>query len=67
MITFGADPSDFAGAYKSAKQATEATRDVIALAGRAAYVERGKIEGIPDAGAWGLGMMLDGVKEGLGL
>ncbi|KAI0924738.1 hypothetical protein AcW2_005531 [Taiwanofungus camphoratus] len=54
---------DFRGAVRAAGGAAEATRDMEAKAGRSAYVEgdRLKKERIPDPGAWGVKVVLEGL------
>ncbi|KAI0065553.1 dihydroxyacetone kinase, partial [Artomyces pyxidatus] len=56
-----ADPADALGAARKAGAAAEATRDVEARAGRAAYVEGGRLqkERVPDPGAWGVKVVLE--------
>ncbi|GAA5832570.1 hypothetical protein JCM5353_002194 [Sporobolomyces roseus] len=68
ILTLSSDPSNrktLVSAFSAAKEAAEATRDLDAKAGRAAYVDQEKIRDAkaPDAGAWGVWMMLKGVKE----
>ncbi|GAA6061035.1 hypothetical protein JCM10212_004609 [Sporobolomyces blumeae] len=70
ILTLASDPSNpktLASAFSAAKEAAEATRDLDAKAGRAAYVDQDKIRdaAVPDAGAWGVWKMLQGVKETL--
>lgn len=67
IITFGTDPSDFGAAFKAANDAAEATRDFVAKAGRAAYVDQEKLAqaNVPDAGAWGVLQILAGIKEAI--
>ncbi|KDE09614.1 hypothetical protein MVLG_00021 [Microbotryum lychnidis-dioicae p1A1 Lamole] len=68
IITFGSDPANFDNAFNQAQEAAEATRTLVAKAGRAAYVDQDKIEkaNVPDAGAWGVLKILQGVKAALG-
>lgn len=63
ILTFSTE--NFAKSYDAAKEAAEATKVLEAKAGRAAYVDKSKIAdaGVPDAGAWGVLMMLDGIKS----
>ncbi|SCZ90153.1 BZ3500_MvSof-1268-A1-R1_Chr1-3g01807 [Microbotryum saponariae] len=67
IITFGSDPANFDNAFNQAQEAAEATRALVAKAGRAAYVDQDKIEkaNVPDAGAWGVLKILQGVKAAL--
>lgn len=66
--TFSQNPSDFNKAYQAAQDATAATSQQEAKAGRAAYVEKSKVSEsqIPDAGAAGICFLLDGIKQTLG-
>ncbi|KPV78333.1 uncharacterized protein RHOBADRAFT_23334 [Rhodotorula graminis WP1] len=59
------DPKTLSQAFKAAKEAAEATRDLDAKAGRAAYVDQEKIReaAVPDAGAWGVWKLLEGVQK----
>ncbi|KLO12713.1 dihydroxyacetone kinase [Schizopora paradoxa] len=59
--TFCANPDDYASAVKQAGDAAEATRLLLAKAGRSAYVasDRLKEENIPDPGAWGVKVILE--------
>ncbi|GAA5891212.1 hypothetical protein JCM6882_006456 [Rhodosporidiobolus microsporus] len=71
ILTFSADPSApdaFAKAVAAAKEAAEATRDLDAKAGRAAYVNAESIReaAVPDAGAWGVWKLLEGVQKVVG-
>jgi dihydroxyacetone kinase len=63
--TFASDPSNFTAAFNAAREAAEATRDLDAKAGRAAYVEQEALKSakVPDAGAWGVLKILEGIKE----
>ena len=67
ILTFQNDPADFNAAFQAASDAAEATRNVEATAGRAAYVDKSKLEeaNVPDAGAWGVLKALSGIKEAL--
>ncbi|SCV68313.1 BQ2448_434 [Microbotryum intermedium] len=67
IITLGSDPANFDNAFNQAQEAAEATRTLAAKAGRAAYVDQDKIEkaNVPDAGAWGVLKILQGVKAAL--
>ncbi|GAA5894307.1 hypothetical protein JCM5296_005133 [Sporobolomyces johnsonii] len=72
ILTFSSDPSNpktLLDAFNAAQEAAEATRDLDAKAGRAAYVDQEKIReaAVPDAGAWGMATLLRGVKETLGI
>ncbi|KAI0372718.1 dihydroxyacetone kinase [Pilatotrama ljubarskyi] len=55
--------ADFADAAKAAGDAALKTRDLEAKAGRSAYVEgdRLKEERVPDPGAWGVKVILEGI------
>ncbi|GAA5827012.1 hypothetical protein JCM11251_002205 [Rhodosporidiobolus azoricus] len=71
ILTFSSDPSSpdaFSKAVKAAKEAAEATRDLDAKAGRAAYVNAESIKeaSVPDAGAWGVWKLLEGVQKVVG-
>ncbi|BGP44681.1 hypothetical protein JCM10450v2_000495 [Rhodotorula kratochvilovae] len=71
ILTFSASPTDegaLTHAFAAAKEAAEATRDLDAKAGRAAYVDQEKIReaAVPDAGAWGVWKLLEGVQKVLG-
>lgn len=59
--------SDFAAAAKDAAAASEATKDLIAKAGRAAYVGREALQEaqVPDPGAHGVTKILEGIQEAL--
>ncbi|KAK4058105.1 hypothetical protein OIO90_000844 [Microbotryomycetes sp. JL221] len=65
VITFGSDPQNFNNAFDAAKEATEATKDLEAKAGRAAYVDKDVVKdaAVPDAGAVGVLKLLEGVKS----
>ena len=56
-------PNDFAAAVKAAGEAAQKTSELVAKAGRSAYVEgdRLKQEKIPDPGAWGVKAILEGL------
>lgn len=58
------DAPSFAGAVRAAGSAAEATKDLEAKAGRASYVEKEKLKGIPDPGAWGIKVLLEGLEKG---
>jgi len=66
-LTFGLDPTDFNKAYQAAKEAQEATATMDAKAGRAAYIEKSKVQesNCYDAGATGVVRILDGVMAKL--
>lgn len=69
ILTFSATPSDgLTHAFKAAHEAAEATRDLDAKAGRAAYVDQEKIReaAVPDAGAWGVWTLLQGIQKVIG-
>ncbi|GAA5896439.1 dihydroxyacetone kinase [Sporobolomyces salmoneus] len=68
ILTLGSNPSDhktLVSAFSAAKEAAEATKDLDAKAGRAAYVNQDAVReaSVPDAGAWGVWKLLEGVKE----
>lgn len=65
IITFASDPTDFESAFLAAREAAESTRALVATAGRAAYVDQESLreKNVPDAGAWGVLMLLEGVRE----
>lgn len=67
ITNFTLDPANLDGALDSAKEAAEATQYLEAKAGRAAYVDREKVKGdhVPDAGAWGVWILLDAIKQAL--
>lgn len=67
ILTFASDPSRLSHAIKAAQEAAEATRDLDAKAGRAAYVDQDKIReaSVPDAGAWGVWKLLEGMQKAL--
>jgi dihydroxyacetone kinase len=56
---------DFDAAFKAASEAAEETRNIVAKAGRAAYVgqEELKAQKVPDPGAWGVVKILEGVRS----
>ncbi|KAJ8297036.1 Dihydroxyacetone kinase 2 [Rhodotorula toruloides] len=68
ILTFSSSPTSptaLSHAIAAAHEAAEATRDLDAKAGRAAYVDQEKIReaGAPDAGAWGVWKLLEGVQK----
>jgi len=65
LSSASSDPKTLSQAFKAAKEAAEATRDLDAKAGRAAYVDQDKIRdaAVPDAGAWGVWKLLEGVQK----
>lgn len=67
ILTFASDPTNLTHAIKAAQEAAEATRDLDAKAGRAAYVDQEKIReaSVPDAGAWGVWKLLEGMQKAL--
>ncbi|KAI5481439.1 glycerone kinase [Pseudohyphozyma bogoriensis] len=67
ILTFSSDPSSFLSAFNAAKESVDATKTMEAKAGRAAYVDQAKIKAsdTPDAGAYGVLKVLEGVKEAL--
>ncbi|KAH7914593.1 Dak1 domain-containing protein [Hygrophoropsis aurantiaca] len=62
---FKAIPTNLTSAVKIAGEAAEGTRDMMAKAGRSAYVDSDllKAERIPDPGAWGVKTILDALVE----
>jgi dihydroxyacetone kinase len=69
FISSLASSGSFDSALSAAKEATETTRKLDALVGRAAYVDQERLlnEGAPDAGAWGVQQILQGIQQGLSL
>ncbi|GAA5857116.1 hypothetical protein JCM8547_007968 [Rhodosporidiobolus lusitaniae] len=68
ILTFSSSPSSpsaLTHAIAAAKEAAEATRDLEAKAGRAAYVDQEEMrkQRVPDAGAWGVWKLLEGVEK----
>ncbi|GAA6039026.1 hypothetical protein JCM8097_000159 [Rhodosporidiobolus ruineniae] len=68
ILTYSADPTASGAlekAISAAKEAADATRDLDAKAGRAAYVNQESIReaSVPDAGAWGVWKLLEGVQK----
>ncbi|BGO99319.1 hypothetical protein NBRC10513v2_000424 [Rhodotorula toruloides] len=68
ILTFSSSPTSptaLSHAIAAAHEAAEATRDLDAKAGRAAYVDQEKIReaSVPDAGAWGVWKLLEGVQK----
>ncbi|KAF8868788.1 hypothetical protein BD779DRAFT_1459135 [Infundibulicybe gibba] len=59
--------SDMKGAVDDAKAGAEATRGMRAKLGRAVYVgtEHKDVVSVPDPGAWGIMVVLQGIMEGL--
>jgi dihydroxyacetone kinase len=51
-------------AIQKAHQAAENTRDLVALAGRSAYLNQEELarRRVPDPGAWGVWRILDGIQ-----
>ncbi|GAA6004485.1 hypothetical protein JCM10207_000748 [Rhodosporidiobolus poonsookiae] len=71
ILTFSSDPSSPGAldkAIAAATEAAEATRDLDAKAGRAAYVNQESIReaAVPDAGAWGVHKLLEGISKVVG-
>lgn len=68
VSAFAASPSDFAGSVKAGQDAAELTKTYEAKAGRAAYVGRDALKDaqVPDPGAWGVGVILQGVLKVVG-
>lgn len=56
-------PDDLATAVKAAGDAALHTRDLVAKAGRSAYVEGDRLreERVPDPGAWGVKAIVEGL------
>lgn len=54
-------------AVESARKAAEETKDLVAKAGRAAYVGREELQKaqVPDPGAWGVVKLLEGFHSQL--
>ncbi|GAA5940291.1 uncharacterized protein JCM15063_002590 [Sporobolomyces koalae] len=69
LASDASEPKTLVQAFTAAHEAAEATRDLDAKAGRAAYVDQDKIRdaAVPDAGAWGVWKMLEGVQKALKL
>ncbi|KAM0755741.1 dihydroxyacetone kinase Dak1 [Meredithblackwellia eburnea MCA 4105] len=65
IVTFAANPSKIDDAFRSAFEAADATRSLQAKAGRAAYVDAEKIASadVPDAGAIGVQVILEGIRD----
>ena len=61
-----ASPEDFSAAAGDAGRAAEATRDLQAKAGRSAYIESEHLrtQKVPDPGAWGVKVILEGILQG---
>lgn len=59
--------ADFDGAVRAAFEAAEKTKDLVAKAGRAAYVGREELQKaqVPDPGAWGVVKLLEGIQSTL--
>ena len=59
--TFMGSGNDYSAATTAAKKAAEATKDLIAKAGRSAYVEGDRLqkEQVPDPGAWGVKVIVE--------
>ena len=55
--------ADFVGAARAAGDAALGTRDLEAKAGRSAYVEGDRLreERVPDPGAWGVKVIVEGL------
>lgn len=65
ILTLTLTPTDFSSAVEAAKGSAEATVYLDAKAGRAAYVDRGKVKDseVPDAGAWGVWKILEAIEK----
>ncbi|KAG0145906.1 hypothetical protein CROQUDRAFT_658166 [Cronartium quercuum f. sp. fusiforme G11] len=65
ILTLTLTPTDFKSAVEAAKGSAEATAYLDAKAGRAAYVDRGKVKDseVPDAGAWGVWKILEAIEK----
>jgi len=63
VLTFTLTPSELDKAVEAAKEAAENTVYLDALAGRASYVDRQKLQDsqVPDAGAWGVWKILEAI------
>lgn len=59
--------SDLKGAVEAATKAADETKDLVAKAGRAAYVGQDELKKaqVPDAGAYGVAKMLQGLAASL--
>lgn len=59
--TFAKSGNDFSAAAAAAARAAEATKDLVAKAGRSAYVEGDRLqkEQVPDPGAWGVKVIVE--------
>jgi dihydroxyacetone kinase len=57
------NPQNFAAAADAARDAAEATKQLKASAGRAAYVDQQELDAanVPDPGAWGVWKILEGM------
>lgn len=60
-----ADVKGLDEAVATAAAATEATKDILAKAGRATYVERSRLKGVADAGATGVTVILEAISQAL--
>jgi dihydroxyacetone kinase len=62
-----ADGANLDEAIKAAVKAAEETKDLVAKAGRAAYVGREQLQEaqVPDPGAWGVAELLQGFQSAL--
>ena len=65
ILTFAYDSTNFMTAFDNAQEATEATKTLDAKAGRAAYIDKDKVSSsnVPDAGAYGVLKLLEGIKS----
>jgi dihydroxyacetone kinase len=59
--------ADLAAAVKEAAQATEETKNMVAKAGRAAYVGQDELkkQQVPDPGAFGIVKMMEGIQSAI--
>lgn len=53
-----------AEAVQVARDAAKSTAQMTARMGRASYVSGGSVPNVPDAGAWGLAALLEGLLKG---
>lgn len=64
-MTFAYDKADLSTAFTAGIEAADATMSLDATAGRAAYVDRAQLVGVPDAGAAGVSEILKGIRDTL--
>ena len=67
ILTLALSETTLDDAFKSAKEAAEATINLEAKVGRAAYVDKDALmlAKVPDAGAWGVWCILEAVQKTL--